>query len=103
MMSLDVMAYNVMFRKIRYSRNYEVKNVYLTTTTVSAHLVTATKALSNTFYKAFQLIATTISHYKDYINSKHLTFCCTLSPHVGGGQPPTAAIGLAAGLNNDNS
>uniref|UniRef100_A0A034W3T6 Uncharacterized protein n=1 Tax=Bactrocera dorsalis TaxID=27457 RepID=A0A034W3T6_BACDO len=103
-MSPDVMAYNVMFRKIRYSRNYEAKNVCLTTTIVSAHLAAATKAISNTFYKAFQLIGTTTtSHYKDYINSKHLTLCCALSPHVGGGPPPTASIGLAPSLNNDNS
>lgn len=105
-MSPDVMAYNVMCRKIRYSRKYEVKNVCLTTTTVSAHLAAAAaakKAISHTFYKAFQLIATKTSHYKDYINSKHLTLCCALSPHVGGGPPPTEAIGLAANLNNDNS
>lgn len=103
-MSPDVMAYNVMFRKIRYSRNYEAKNVCLTTTTtVSAHLAAAA-AISNTFSKAFQLITTPISHYKAYNHSKYLTLCCALSPHVGGGPPPTtAAIGLAADLNNDNS
>ncbi|CAD7005822.1 unnamed protein product [Ceratitis capitata] len=98
----DVMAYNVMVRKIRNSRDYDnATNVYL-----NALQLSAAKVILHTCCKAYQSITISNCHYKDfYIISKYLTFCCAPSPYVGGGPPSKspAAKELAAGLNDDNS
>lgn len=110
----DVMAYNVMVRTIRNSRDYEATNVFLTVAAASAQLVASEIAVTvilYTCYKAFLPIVRVTRPYKDYSKSKHIAFCHESSPHVGGGPPQAATIsteqakilGLVSGIKYDNS